>query len=606
MFKVNSRADRLNYGDILMPPDGYSLGSAVGTTYSLDLEALTAISISLGLSEDTDSEFTENPISMLNALQKVSDKILIFCEAGQTKLPTNQSALFLLLEKMIVPVTLPYDEGMGRYPAFHPKMWLLMYQNGSGDKLYRFVILSRNLTFDRSWDVAVKLDGKKEEQEIDTSKPIEDFLEFFSTQIKPGFSEQGQKRLLLSHLQSEIAYVSFKADQKEFSEFQIMPMGIGEHQYDINKDPLWTDTFHEMLIMSPFLSGSVVEHFNDDRKGLTDCKRTLITRRSELEKLNDNKADNFQVYVMKDRIYDGEDEVSDDTEEKQKQDIHAKIYLRRKYANVDLYLGSMNASYAAMNKNVELMLRLRTKNRYLNTSTFLKDIFDGDEDAKENPFEQVELNEEFPVEDSSELDAMERQIKEVCRAGGKAEVLDGNGSYQIRVHFKPKDWKFDMTLSPLRSSRANLVQEEVLFENLDVLQISEFYVITVTGKENTLKRVIMIPTSNLPESRDSAILQSVVKDKSTFLEYVDFILDDNHLLSMIEQDDNQMNGNGEGFSQVYPAVYEKMLKTASKEPEKLEEIDQLLVKITDKNIVSDEFREMYQTFRQAVSSKRHK
>ncbi len=604
MFKVNSRTDRLNYGDILMPPNGYTLEAAVGTTYSLDLEALTAISISLGLDEETDSEFTKNPISMLNALQKVSDKILIFCEAGQTKLPTNQSALFLLLEKMIVPVTLPFDREMGGYPSFHPKMWLLMYQNNIGNKAYRFVVLSRNLTFDRSWDIAVKLDGKKGKKEVDTSKPIVDFLGFLSEQIKPGFNGTNTQKSLINKLQNRVACVSFEADWKEFSGFQVMPLGIGDNQYDITKDPLYTDTFQEMLIMSPFLSGSIIEHFNDDKKGLTDCKRTLITRRSELNKLEGGKADKFRVYVMKDRIYDGEDEVSDDTEEKQKEDIHAKIYLRREYADVDLYLGSMNASYAAMNKNVELMLRLKTRNGYLNTEKFLNDIFDGNEDAKENPFEQVDLNDDFSSEDNDELDAMERQIKEVCRAGGKAEVVESDGCYQIRVHFKPKTWNFEMTLSPLRSNQEVPVSEDVLFKNLEILQVSEFYVITVKGTESTLRRVIMIPTANLPESRDKAVIQSVVKDKSTFLEYVDFILDDNHLLSLLEQSDFQ-SGEGAGeFSQVYPAVYEKMLKTASNEPQKLNEIDYLITMITDKNIVSDEFREMYQTFRQAVGSKK--
>lgn len=55
-----------------------TLERAVGTTYSLDLEALTAITIALGLQEDMDSNLLNNPIGMLNALQKVSDKILIF------------------------------------------------------------------------------------------------------------------------------------------------------------------------------------------------------------------------------------------------------------------------------------------------------------------------------------------------------------------------------------------------------------------------------------------------------------------------------------------------------------------------------------------------
>ena len=106
MFKTNDTRSRVNYGNILLPPEGYTLNFAVGTTYSLDLEALTAVCLSLGLAEDTDSALLQNPVSMLNALQKVSEKVLIFCEAGQIKMPGAPSALSLMLEKMIVPVAL--------------------------------------------------------------------------------------------------------------------------------------------------------------------------------------------------------------------------------------------------------------------------------------------------------------------------------------------------------------------------------------------------------------------------------------------------------------------------------------------------------------------
>ena len=66
MFRPDSNRDRTDYSGILMPPDGYRLDRAVGTTYSLDLEALTAVAICLGLSEETDSKLMQNPIGMLN------------------------------------------------------------------------------------------------------------------------------------------------------------------------------------------------------------------------------------------------------------------------------------------------------------------------------------------------------------------------------------------------------------------------------------------------------------------------------------------------------------------------------------------------------------
>lgn len=99
MFRTNSNQDRMNYSSLLLPPPGFVLDQAVGTTYSLDLETLTAVSIALGLKEDMDSDLLRNPISMLSALQKVTEKILIFCEAGQMKASDKASPVMILMEK---------------------------------------------------------------------------------------------------------------------------------------------------------------------------------------------------------------------------------------------------------------------------------------------------------------------------------------------------------------------------------------------------------------------------------------------------------------------------------------------------------------------------
>ena len=53
---LNPNYDRLDFGEILVPPEVSFLDFAVGTTYSLDLDALVGASLALGLSEETDSE----------------------------------------------------------------------------------------------------------------------------------------------------------------------------------------------------------------------------------------------------------------------------------------------------------------------------------------------------------------------------------------------------------------------------------------------------------------------------------------------------------------------------------------------------------------------
>src|SRR5690554_5682301 len=124
MFKPTD--DRLDYNQILKPPYGYETVFAVGTTYSLDLDALIGASISLGLSESVDSELKDNPIYLLEALQKTSDKVIVFSEGGQIKVPNNSNSLHILLEKMVVEVV------MKNKKSFHPKVWIIKYENEDG------------------------------------------------------------------------------------------------------------------------------------------------------------------------------------------------------------------------------------------------------------------------------------------------------------------------------------------------------------------------------------------------------------------------------------------------------------------------------------------
>ncbi len=654
MFRPDSNRDRTDYSGILMPPDGYRLDRAVGTTYSLDLEALTAVAICLGLSEETDSKLMQNPIGMLNALQKVSDKIVLFCEAGQIKVPTKPTALSILLEKMVVEVALPKDRQLGRYPSFHPKTWVLAYVNADGDKKYRFVVMSRNLTFDRSWDISFAMDSsknvrqKKKTQPIcdfldyldkkyrfvvmsrnltfdrswdisfamDSSKnvrqkkktqPICDFLDYLVMNVHNTSNNAGKKRNLIRGLCADIKDVSFSLDSKIFGEdFEVLPLGIGKNAYRMQEDILFckergnaNSTFNELVVMSPFLSESVIADFNLTDRALSDCKRTLVTRRSELGKLKASDVDNFTIYALKDEIIDGEEEISDELADKKKQDIHAKIYLRRKYSDVDLYLGSMNASYSAINKNVEMMLWLGTKNMYLNGDKFLEDIFCGPVGDAKNPFEQVTVADAVLETESDNRNLLEQKIKDLCRVKRQAVISEDNenaGKYKIEVEFSGIESDSEVTVSPFNSKQEQTLSEHIEFSELEILQLSEFYEITARSGDDTIRRIIMIPTSGFPDDRESAAVNSVVKDRASFVEYIAFVLGDDYVASMLEGKQMGESGFFANSSDAMPALYEKMLKTSVEGPERIKDIGYVLKMVTDKDIIPDEFRELYETF----------
>lgn len=586
MFKPTS--DRLDYSQILAPPAEYETVFAVGTTYSLDLDALIGACIALGLSESTDSALKDNPLYLLEALRKTSDKLLIFCEAGQIKAPSISNKLHLLLEKMVVEIV------MKKTKSFHPKLWVVKYENAMKDTLYRCVVLSRNLTFDRSWDVSVCIEGKPvSEANSDKTKPLSDFLIAVSQLVNRHNIDKTKKKSLLS-LSTELLNVEFQLESKIFTDFSFCPVGISG--YSKVQSGLFK-SYTEMLLISPFLSNNTVSEFNT--LALTSPQpNTLITRKIELAKLKPEAVSKFNLFVMKDMVIDGEDSLSDgDNDDKQSQDIHAKLYLKTKYSDSELNLGSLNATHSAVNGNIEFMLKLSGKRRNLNVETFKQDIFGTDE--RNNPFEQVELKTDTkPL--PPEIENLDLIIKAICRLKSCAKVHETGDQYSVELSLTGYHQNDNVFISPLMKPgiEQNLTAA-FRFDNLDLLQLSEFYIIRVIGTESSLRRVIKISTENMPDNRESMIANSIIRNKSDFIQYITFILGDNYLITMLENA-NQVRSFKFDHQEPVPALYEKMLKAAAHSPGKLDEIKQILELITDDSKIPDGFKELYDLFMRVV------
>ena len=606
---LNPNDDRLDYGKVLAPPDGYQLDFAIGTTYSLDLDALVGASLALGLSEDTDSDLMKNPICLLEALRATGDKVALFCEAGQIHMPNSVTSLYILLEKMVFQVNPSKRKGIAKYPSFHPKFWLLRYVNENNEPLYRVVVLSRNLTFDRSWDITFCMDGKVNRRKTLKTEPVIDFVNYLVGNLTA--DENGKlKQKRMKAVMRELPYVHFELDSKEFEDFEFLPVGIknnvgGFHGVDDKAfEPLCKDSFHELLIMSPFLTGSVIKDFNDRNTYINKTDYMLITRAMSLEKLKPEDCSNFRIFTMKDAVVDGESAISEEDIQIQKQDIHAKVYMVRKYSDSYLYLGSLNASHNAMYGNVEFMMMLKSKNRYLNLSKLSEALFDGSEDSASNPFQEVTLSNSLPIDKEQEMQSvLENDIKEINRMRPNAMVSENEDTYDLAVCFaKYEQSQYKVSISPLLSNKIEELAETVLFHSLQLTQLSEFYKIVITDGQRTVQRVIIIPTEGLPEDREKAVVNSVVKDKECFYRYIAFLLGDNLVLGAVEAN-YAVQGNGTGVNQKaiqIPALYEKMLQTAATAPERFKEIDYLLKAISSDGVIPEQFEELYTMFKKAV------
>ena len=605
---LNPNHDRLDYGQLLAPPDGYGLDFAIGTTYSLDLDALVGASLALGLSEETDSKLMNNPVCLLEALRSTGDKVALFCEGGQIVMPNHVTPLYILLEKMVFTVKTAKKKGIAAYPSFHPKFWLIRYRNNDGNLLYRVIFLSRNLTFDRSWDVTFCMDGHAARDTSDVNEPVCDFLRYLLSQLPP--NENGKEKAKnIRAMIRELPHVVFEPAEREFYEYQFIPNGVKKQDgsfYRFDETPLFQDTFHEILIISPFISGGIIRNFNDrnDKSPIEAPRYMLITREFSLGRLKPEDVSRFKIYTMRDAVIDGETAISEDSQEIQKQDIHAKIYMIRKYSNTDLYLGSLNASHNAVYGNVEFMIRLRAKNRYLNMDKLTEAIFAGDRDGPDNPFQEVTLQNAIIAEEDERIHALHAIIKEINRSGPKAVAeLEDDEYYRVHVHFGNCETKeYQVFVRPLLSGKSETIGRDVVFTGLMTTQLSEFYVLSVSDGEQKAERVLMIPTEGLPDDREKAVVSSVVSDRDCFYRYIAFLLGDDAILSVLETNTAVGDANRELNDHAYhvPALYEKMLQTAAIAPEKFQAVEYLMRTISEDGIIPKEFKRLYETFQKAV------
>ncbi len=609
------KSNRLIYGDILTPPPGYTLGAAICTTYSLELEALVASLVALGLNEATDTELLKSPVNTLHAIERVSRKVVVFCEAGQTRIPRNSSPLHLLLEKMISPVVLPDPKGKTNYPSFHPKTWTIRYDSPDDKPVFRFIVMSRNLTFDRSWDVSLALEGKEEPGGKRKVKPLLDFVSFLRNTINVKDPDRALKRSVIDEMLESLQDVRFRAceNDKPFRDFDILPLGIGDGEYDMFGDDLFNTDYghgiHDIVVFSPFISKSIIKRLDSENKALKNwSRRILITRRSELAKLK-GVLHNTDVYVMKDTIVDGENEISEDgvSEVASLQDIHAKVYLSVKYSDVRLCLGSMNASERGLGYNVEMMVRLFTTPYYLSRPSFLKDIMGENPEDKGNPFMRIDMD-NLQDEEQEESSSSSHELKRLLRMKLTAEVkASATGLYDVIVSCGAGRIPEGVTITPLRAKGLSKPLEKLtVFTGLRLLEVSEFYSVSIGEGEEKAGSLVLVPTKGIPLEREKGIISDVINDRRKFAEYVAFVLGDSSEQVMLEMTESGDIEGRKADSRSHPpisALYERMLRVACNEPERLKELQQLVKLIDNEDIVTPEFKDTYRIFMSALGYK---
>ena len=594
--RFDQSANRVDYGYLLIEDIEYELEQAVCLTYSLDMEALLGIPLCLGMRGEMTSGQRNNPLYVLEAIRRTGKKLSVFCNAGCIKVPKSESRLFALMEDCIHEVRMPNF----KY-NFHPKIWVVEYRNTVDNRiLIKVIVMSRNLTFDQSMDMAVEMVGFVGVKQNSKNQPLADMLQFVS--------QFDNKKNNLNELIKNLIHVEEFELLDCFDDYKFHPFGIyGKSENGIEKIPVRRklktanslfENCDSLLVVSPFLSESTITDMLYGKR--TPERRCLITRETSVTKrifdaFNYNSDDGIWVV---DPVFSSNDALEDNESYGfAERDIHAKVYYTEKYGEAHkLYVGSLNASYNAFNNNVEFLLELSYKSHHSSYWSVKSDFIP----EKESPFvKMLSFDEKLTESDAETVD-----FREEIYAITSAEVISNGGKFSLTVHSET-DFA-DVTIRPfyLKTSTKPLTKE-VFFEDVGLNNLSNMFIISKGGCDSLVRLNVL----NIPEQeRNDAIFNDIMKKHPMmFVTYMNYILDEDFydtagIEEMTANESCEHNYNqGYGFN-IKPDIYEKMLRAAAENPERLDAMYEVVAKL-ENDVVGEEFKQLLNIFMAAAGRK---
>lgn len=485
--------------------------------------------------------------------------------------------------------------------------------------MYRVCILSRNLTFDASWDVAGTLHAD--------AKPIKDIMSGY--RASGGSSLQGTLEVLANYASNGKGADFIQQSVERIAlELPRMHLKTEDRAWSL-KHPLlfsgqWANNgnrfskqFNALLgksrraiIVSPFLSDDLTRTnpLNSVcralQRGLDEEGTYLVTRRSALLGQSSNLPLllKIPIYTVRNELVDDNDEsllqdaLTDQAASQQNddarnlwraepRDIHAKIFV---FEEVDatgkpsthLFYGSANATRRGMETNDEVMVHLVSE-KDGSFDKILQDLgLDEESQQRGSLFERLSLE---SVENI--VDQEPRKDSEIERAFAHflrrveidMTITDSAQEYDVTLRINNADAP---TLSggTIRYSLITQTAEkclqansnELVFNHVLIEHLTEFVRITfapASSEESSVPSSGIVKCSlngtsqQILEKRRSALFKKVcAKDENALLEYLNFRLSDNPELYASVISRARQGGSTHGLSLKLEGLYENLIE----------------------------------------------
>lgn len=518
--------------ELLRPPAGFHLSHAVGTSFTMTLEA--ALSIPLAFAG---SVSTEDEVGILGAVRRATQRIDLFAQAGCLGLGTA-SDLVTVLEPMVHPVR------MRRSRLFHPKVWFLEFER-EGELRYRFICSSRNLTNDRTWDAVISLDGAPD---VDLDERTSHSNDAMASLLRWLISEGNTSPQIAP---SRVARISALADSwrgirwehpEHVRKIRVHALGIGLPA-DAETAPRLRGL--RAAIVSPFVTDEGVRHL----RARSGHETTLLSRPEALDALKPETLDGLALRVLDDMVdqalVDAETAPPSATELR---GLHAKVIVHdHAHTQSTVLIGSANATGPAWSNNVEVMVEVEGPTPRMGVETMLGSLAPLIES-----YETAGGNETTPDEEAGRR--LERALREVARTRIVLRV-HSEDDYTVNL------WAEEAPVSDLRFSLSwgMLTQAEPISgplptvdkpyqsEALRLEQITPFIVLALTDREGRRRETLVVAElrDDVP-GRGDAIVAAHLTEPSAVARFIRLMLQDGGLTS-------SGDGGGRAFHSAFGA-----------------------------------------------------
>lgn len=590
--------------DALTPPAGYHFTGGIITTYSLDLVTLLTLPLHLSwLSSPSDSPNNPDPLRILESLRRSAERLTIFCERGRLLIPRSSSPLLALMEGMVHETVAPHGG------AFHPKVWLLRFaaEEDSRQVMLRLLVMSRNLTDDCSWDLCLQLEGSPGKGNKLINRPLTQFVQHLINTTQKNTSDTRRE-----HWQALLEDVSNCA--------WLMPDNYEElafHALGLGKQPmLWQPDssqggWDELGVVSPFVSDGALAML------AKNCASPLflISRAEEM-----NRLQQAIPFASRWILYEGiEEEACDTSKPEELTGLHAKAYIGRKGNRTHLFLGSANATNAALlrGSNVEFMVELIGKSSKVGKpESWINDKDRGLVDMIQSYIPQPDT-ETAGNDNEAQLEALQQHISR-CELSLHC-VQHDNQLWQLQLHglqlslpeqAQLKVWPLTLPADRATSMTTPLDGTPVSLHEIARQDITSFTGFALALGDASVQFGLDIPLHNAPAERDTDILRLVIRNREAFVRYIMLLLGE--IAGNNMEEDAGEAGNGFSWSSLTanneePPLFELLATTYAREPQQLQQVANALLRLQSATSESGEpvippgFLHIWDSFAEAIS-----